>query len=230
MKKTLIVLLLTITISPCFSQYSIGVKGGLNFKSISDNYGILDIKMRRGWDLGIFANYHLNEKWLLQTEVLYSEQAYSQYTIDKGTYSRLVGNDFVNISLLAGYKLLSNKFGSLKGLAGMEFNFQFPYQGIYDAFTGQPDLVYGSKTLYCVVAGLVLDLAMFTIDLKYNYGSTRKINATSYFWRIDEKNERYREISQHDNLKIYAHYIRTSIGWKIFPQKKLNLKKNIINL
>jgi len=228
MKKTLIVLLLTITFTPCFSQYSFGVKGGLNFKSLSDNVGIIDIKMGQGWDLGVFANIHLKDKWFLQTDLLYSEQVYSAVCHSSPCHHRTnTISKYLTLPLYIGYVFFKENNIALKGMVGVEINSQIP-QKSKDKFLGisRTCFKYGTPNIYCGNIGLGIDIAKFSVDFKYIYGYTRKItiekNIGKYY--LDNEYEQYKKAN------IYYHYIRTSIGWKIFPTKKMKFKKNNINL
>jgi len=200
MKKTLIVLLLTITISPCFSRYSLGVKGGIHYKKISDNVGVLNTDFHFGYEMGLFGKIGITNKISIQPELLISRQLYS---LEKdGMRPFLYRLRHITLPVLAIYKLYNNKTVSINTFLGIEFN-----HWILDDIFWFPDLWYGKPVIFGPSCGVGLDIYRFTFDIRYSYG-----------YALNPEHELYK------NLKINNHYIKMSTGWKFLNN---NYKKNI---
>ena len=193
MKKTLIVLLLTITILPCFSQYSLGVKGGIHYKKISDNVGVLNTDMILGYDLGFFGKFEKSEKFYLKSELLLSDQL---YTIQINKINRNSG--FITTTVLLGYNILNGKLFKFSAFSGIEINFTLNTPGLYFAeIRSGPVLEYGKPVFLGVSFGTGFEVSRFTFDTRYSYG-----------YALNPEHELYK------NLRINNHYIKISTGWK----------------
>ena len=112
-----LLLLCSLSFSPLFSQFSFGVKGGINYDSFGDltatdvNLDNFDAEARTGFHFGVFSNIDLLT-FYLRPEIQFSQ---SESVVNEGslTLSKL------EAPVLLGYKLL----GPLSVFAGPAFQY-----------------------------------------------------------------------------------------------------------
>jgi hypothetical protein len=81
MKKKKVILLaisLMLVTIQASAQFTTGPKAGLNVSDVHFNHSVMndDVKFRNGLNVGVFGNYHLNDRFDVQAELLYSQQGY----------------------------------------------------------------------------------------------------------------------------------------------------------
>ncbi len=110
MKKFLFVLVLSIVSFTVFSQeFDLGVKGGVNFSTLSDASGFSN---RTGFVLGGFIGGKFNEDWGGQVDILYSQQGAE---FDLGKFN----TDYITIPAVLKYyiaKKINLQLGTQLGI------------------------------------------------------------------------------------------------------------------
>jgi hypothetical protein len=94
---TLALLIVTNAIVAQQKTVQFGVKGGVNFSTLVDEFGANDY--RTGYHAGLFANIPLDKNFHLQPEVVYSEQG-AEFPNGKKHYL-----DYVSFPLMAQYTI-----------------------------------------------------------------------------------------------------------------------------
>lgn len=147
MKKIILIIALTfLTIASVKSQDKIqfGVKGGVNFTTMTSNDYLYNEKYKTGLYLGVTAEIPLGKKFSIQPEILYSSQgikgkALVNYpSLLPGTMPVVYAEhklDYIKIPILAKLYLAKNFAFEI----GPSFNFLVNDQFTYDSYT-QTDL------------------------------------------------------------------------------------------
>lgn len=185
MKKYLLSAALLITV--CFStqaQFSLGIKGGVNFSSInSDN---LKSSTVAGYQAGLFAR--IGGGLYLQPEVYLSSSG-GKFTSNDNTYTGNVKFTNLNVPVLLGLRF-GPKNLNLRIMAGPEYisalsqsdnlssNFNAAYNNFGNAY---------KNNMLGYQAGAGVDLGALTVDLRYqgdfnNYNST--YNQKQNLWAL----------------------------------------------
>ncbi|WP_426669482.1 porin family protein [Mucilaginibacter sp. McL0603] len=172
MKKYLLSVALLIAV--CISakaQFSVGIKGGVNFSQINtDN---LNESTRTGYQVGAFARF--GNAWYLQPELYLSSTGGKFSTTDNNFKAQV---NFTNLSVPL---LLGHSFGSkdlnFRLMAGPVYTYALSKsQDLSGNFNGAIDDFghYNNSTLGFQAGGGV-DIGPITADLRYEGGLT-KIN------------------------------------------------------
>lgn len=119
----------------------LGVKGGINFSSVS---GVNNIESREGYHFGGVASFKLEEKFWLHTEVTYSRQGYNSSNLvsiesnnQEPTLNFLFSEKlhYVNVPVLISYNLFDN----LQLQSGPQFGVLIKTSEVYDFNQGSID-------------------------------------------------------------------------------------------
>lgn len=106
MKKISLVVITLFAATTLFAQQArLGLKGGLNVSTITNNLGG-QRGSRLGLNAGLLAHIHLNSQLALQPEVVYSSQG-AKYTVSDGEHELAL--NYVNIPLQLQY-MFANGF------------------------------------------------------------------------------------------------------------------------
>jgi len=97
MKNYFIAVVMAMMVTGTLSAQSvnIGVKGGLNVYNVTNNS---EFNSKAGLHLGLLGHVHLNQKWALQPEIMYSSQG-AKY----GESSNRLNLDYLNVPVLFQY-------------------------------------------------------------------------------------------------------------------------------
>ncbi len=175
MKKIIVGIVALITSSATMAQVpKFGIKGGVNFATITSNYGAsYDFKV--GYHLGLLAHIHVTPAFSLQPEVYYSTQGAKLGSNGSGTDKLLL--NYVNIPVLLQYNF-DNGFRLQGGP-------QLGIQTLAKEKNGslETDLSSSYKTLdFSVPLGLsYLGYSGFGVDARYNLGVSNIINGSGNF-------------------------------------------------
>lgn len=101
MKKLILGIALFGGLSAANAQIDLGVKGGLNFPTLS---GTESSKFRTDFYVGGYANYKVTDQFSFQPEVLYSKQGAGIKTHD-GSDNKIVTHN-INIPLMGRYEIM----------------------------------------------------------------------------------------------------------------------------
>lgn len=170
MKKYLLSVALLIAVSiSAKAQFSVGVKGGVNFSHIStDN---LNESTKTGYQAGLFARF--GNAFYLQPEVYLSSTGGKFKTTD-GNFSAKV--DFTNVSVPL---LLGHSFGSknlnFRLMAGPIYTYNLSKSESFSDNTNAAIADFGhyKNSTIGFQAGGGVDIGPITADLRYEGGLTK---------------------------------------------------------
>lgn len=172
MKKFLLSAIMLVAVAmSAKAQFSLGVKGGVNFSNINaDNF---KSSTKTGYQTGVFARF--GSAFYLQPEVYLSSTGGNISTNDNSASANI---KFTNLTVpvLLGYKFGPDAL-NFRLMAGPEYtyivdkseSFSQTFQAAYLDF-GK----YNSSTIG-YQAGAGVDISVLTVDLRYE-GSLNKIN------------------------------------------------------
>ncbi|MDR1756960.1 MAG: PorT family protein [Culturomica sp.] len=181
MKKMMIVVaLVAMSATAAFAQFSYGVKGGLNFSSVSNMDKLLgdNTKMKPSFYLGAFAEYKVNDFFGISPELVYSRQGLAadvemEYLgfEEEGDVKTKYRLNYLNVTVLA-------KFYVLEGLS-VDFGPQFGFllsSKLYMEAGGEDeteDMKDTNKGFDLSVGlGLTYNFNQFFVQGRYNLGLT----------------------------------------------------------
>jgi hypothetical protein len=154
------------------AQFSLGVKGGVNFSKIStDN---LNESTTTGYQAGLFAR--LGSGLYLQPE-LYLGSRGGKFETTNNNFSGDVKFTTLNVPLLLGGRVLGTDKLNLRVMAGPIFSYNIDKkQSFADNFNGAyNDFGDYKKSTLGYQAGAGVDIGAITADLRYE-GTLTKIN------------------------------------------------------
>lgn len=153
------------------SSFSFGVKVGVNFS----NY-ISESNLAPGCDAGIFLRG--GKRFYIQPEVCYSlrNTKFSEI-IDEIKENNSLGQHFIDVPILLGYKIVNNPNFNLRFFIGPRFGFR-----IGSSYDNIDDLIgyaqWGGQ------GGIGIDFWRFTFDVKYDISGTKfKEYDNDTFWK-----------------------------------------------
>ena len=146
-KLVLIISLLVIVINSISAQFTIGPKVGLNISK--EYYGMEpideEVDFRNGFTAGAFGRYKINDKFDIQTELLYSQQGFK---------NNIQTMDYGGITIVDGYKMLSHY---LNIPVVLKF---YPFKHIY--------VEAGPQVGFCLNTNVSSDYIDENFDINYN--------------------------------------------------------------
>ena len=95
-----------------FKTFMIGMKGGVNFSTLSGEHYQYDIKGRTSFHLGMVMNFGLSEMFSIQPELLYSEQGFTleYYNYDGNDnyvlMEEVVKLNYINLPIMASFEVV----------------------------------------------------------------------------------------------------------------------------
>lgn len=140
MKKALLVLIILLSGSQLKAQFSLGLKGGLNYCNIIDNTDSENFDYRVEGDFklsyhfGLTSNYSISNKWSIGTELLLSDKGFKS---ESGTVNFL----YVNIPILANYSITEK----LRIHAGPELGFRLSAMGKGDGYSNDVSIFFNKS-------------------------------------------------------------------------------------
>lgn len=209
MKNIFIICLAIIGLaSNSYGQTNFGLKGGLNYSTISttspykpfEAYYEERSTFRTGFHLGLSADYTVNEKIAIRSELLFSSQGYQLKEIEQTTAVYL---NYLSLPVLVALKL-GNKLGLI---IGPNFNYLLSTKNYNDERKRRT--ISFQENLFDLVGimGLTYDLGKkVSVDLRYNQGffNTSK---NLHFASVDG-------VGIDKNTKIRNQFFQLSFGYK----------------
>lgn len=175
MKKYLLSLALLIAVSiSAKAQFSLGIKGGVNFSKInSDNF---DESTVTGYDAGLFARF--GSSWYVQPEVYVGSKGSNFHAVTNNvSYNGKVKFTTLNVPLLIGKSFGAStlNFRIMAGpvysyLMNKNENFSANFNNAYHDFGNYNNSTLGYQ------AGAGIDIGPITADVRYEGGLT-KVNS-----------------------------------------------------
>ncbi|TDU40246.1 outer membrane protein with beta-barrel domain [Gelidibacter sediminis] len=172
-----------------------GVKGGVNFSTITgDDIGDLD--SRTSFNLGLFMEIPISERFSFQPEVLYSGQGFTIATRDQDNAFDTDDNveyqlNYIQVPLMAKVYLVKGLYAE----AGPQFGFKVSEEIDYSPGEGGGDTVIdsddshvkGFDTNVALGAGYKFDNG-FALSARYTHGLTNIYKDNTMFENTDAKN------------------------------------------
>jgi hypothetical protein len=161
---TLVSLLIFITVSYA-QHFNIGIKGGLNAYTIT-NDNVFENDLKTGLHLGLIGHAHLSGQIALQPEILYSAQG-SRYTMSGNKVN--LNLNYINVPLIFqymydnGFRLQAGpQLGVLVSAKSKSNNSEYDVKDDFETI----DLGIGVGVSY------VNPATDFGVDVRYNHGLT----------------------------------------------------------
>jgi Outer membrane protein beta-barrel domain len=185
MNKKLLVLLFVLAFAKgneTFAQFSLGIRGGVNFSTLKTDFksqSFADnlqqsLDTKTGYVGGVYAR--IGTQLFLQPELIFSAKGGS-INILKGGVSQAIAIDYTNIDVPL---LVGMKFGPLRINAGPMASFTVSSNGLDETLKTYSSNLGESfkKASYGYQAGGGVDLGSLSVDLRYE-GSLSEVSALS---------------------------------------------------
>lgn len=159
-----VTILMVCTAKAQFSDFTYGVKGGLNVTNLSK----IDVDNKISYHVGAFAEWSISERFSIQPELVYSRQGCQVYD-DKDNYIKTRVN-YLNLPILA-------KFYVMEGLS-IELGPQVGYVIGEKAKVKEAgkssinDLKHVKPFDLSVAAGVAYSMDNIILSARYNFGFT----------------------------------------------------------
>jgi hypothetical protein len=170
MKKLFItVSFLVLSLVTFAATFDLGVKLGYNTTKLTADLSAFSADSKGGYNFGAFGRFG-GDKFYLQPELLY---VVKNGGFKVGTAYDAIKMKTIQVPLLLGYKLVNLKVASIRAFTGPAVSFDSGYEGDIDL----ADNLKKSGWDYQIGAGV--DFLMFTVDLRYEMGLTKKFDSYS---------------------------------------------------
>lgn len=172
-----------------------GVKGGVNISNITgDDIGDLD--SRTSFNLGLFMEIPISERFSFQPEVLYSGQGFTAVSRDQDNVFDVDDNveyqlSYIQVPLMAKIYLVKGLYAEAGPQFGFKVNEEIDTEPTADGgdTTINPDDSYikGFDTNLALGAGYKFDNG-FSLSARYTHGLTNIFKEDTMFENVDAKN------------------------------------------
>ena len=176
------------------SQRSIGIKGGLNFASLSGE-DVDDFDSKTGFIFGGFATYPINEQFSFQPEVMftmkgakyeYSDSDGDEYMSEKNivslNYLEMPLLGVMNIPMQATFdpKLYFGPSLAINLSATSEYEYEYEDYYVSYSESGEEDLEDVNGLEFGLIFGGALEFNSLILDLRYNIGLSKIFSDDDY--------------------------------------------------
>lgn len=181
MKKNLlmIVMMLLLSSSLIAQSWDFGVKGGLNFASISGD-DTSDVDSRTSFYIGGFAEVKLSDKFAFQPELLYSSQGASSSEDGEDVDLKM---DYLTIPMMAKYYVAENFSLEMGPQIGFLLSSDFELMGVSVDFKD-----YMKGVDFGLNFGLGYEFNKFVINGRYNVGLSNIWDDEEMFGDVKNQN------------------------------------------
>lgn len=157
-----------------------GLCGGASYSIYSDDLDSLTQEGQAGWQGGVFARVKL-KKWYIAADALVSSKP-GKFASESGSTAGEISLIGMDVPIMVGYKVVKTKIFNLRTFVGPAMHFSF-YDKIKTTYNGQKietnnDIKFKSGAQYSGVAGLGIDVAMITFDIRYIYSFSNWSNSS----------------------------------------------------
>ncbi len=168
MNKYLIILVLVLSSTIVFGQFTIGPKVGYNASKFSTDLDTISSKFKSGFQIGVFVR--IGKKLYFQPEIYYTTQG-GVFESNKNNWEQKVSIGSLDIPALVGFKLINTKIINLRILAGPLASFVVN-KSVKDAggILGPIENADINSVNWAVQVGAGLDVLFFTLDVRYQIG------------------------------------------------------------
>jgi hypothetical protein len=198
MKKVLLSAVIILMASATFAQFTIGPKVGLTMSKLKTNIPDITEETKSGFQFGAFARF--GKKLYVQPELMFVTKG--GIIKDPGLSTKLKFNlSTMQIPVMVGFKLLNLKVVNLRVMGGPALSFvtnkevTISSSSVNQAFEGEniKDAIWSAQL------GVGVDVLMFTLDVRYEWGL----------------NNIYDPPSGADNYDMKSNLWNISLGWMI---------------
>ncbi|MDQ3192806.1 MAG: PorT family protein [Bacteroidota bacterium] len=170
-------------------NYKIGIKGGLNFSNLTV-HNVDNENTRVGFNLGLSFKYKMIEHFSVQPELIYSSKG-SELTFNRNNFFGIarINLNYLDLPILLVYNPtpsfnvhLGPYIGFLAYTKVKTINEPSPDEPFYDLeneITGRNFRSFDTG----IVAGMGVEIGIFTGGLRYNFGTTEIGQSTIVFGR-----------------------------------------------
>jgi len=168
MKKYLIILVLVLSSTIVFGQFTIGPKVGYNASKFSTDLDTISSAFKSGFQIGVFVR--IGKKLYFQPEIYYTTQG-GVFESNKNNWEQKVNIGSLDIPALVGFKLINTKIINLRILAGPLASFVVN-KSVKDAggILGPIENADINSVNWAVQVGAGLDVLFMTLDVRYQIG------------------------------------------------------------
>lgn len=170
MKKTLMTLsLLTLAMVTFASTFDLGIKAGYNTSKISTDLNTIKADSKGGYNFGAFGRFG-GKRFYLQPEFLY---VVKNEGFSTSSATDAIKTKSIQVPVLLGLKLIDLKVASIRAFTGPAISFSTGY----DSDKSFKYNVNNAAWDYQLGAGV--DLLMFTLDVRYEWGISKTFDSTN---------------------------------------------------
>ncbi len=163
------------------ATFNLGLKAGYNSSKLSGNVSNFTSNADGGYAIGAFGRF--GGKLYIQPEFLY---VVNNSNLTVGTAKDALKTKFIQVPLLLGLKLLDLKVVQLHAFTGPAVAFSSGYES-------SQNLKYNlSKSTWDYQLGAGLDLLIFTLDVRYSWGLSNRIDTSDIGSNFSSKANAFR--------------------------------------
>lgn len=172
-----------------------GVKGGVNLSKVSgDDIG--DLKSRTSFNLGLFMEMPISERFSFQPEVLYSGQGFTAISRDQSNIFDVDDNveyqlNYIQVPLMAKVYLVRGLYAEVGPQFGFKVNEEIDHKpaesGGSTVIDSDDSYIKGFDTNVAVGAGYKFDNGL-SLSARYTHGLTNIFKDNTIFENVDAKN------------------------------------------
>ncbi len=184
MKKTILLIILTMFPVVSMANFDIGAKAGYTASKFNTNESDISSDLKSGLEVGAFMR--IGDTFFIQTELMYSLDGGKLNINSNNTFTNYkVNQRSLDLGALLGFKIINNQIFSIN-IQGGVFASYLTDKGIDDALNeiqGRDfkNFIYGAKL------GIGADLSNFSLDIRYVAGLNDIYQAQSGFQDFDIK-------------------------------------------
>lgn len=199
MKKVLFLSAFLFLSCTIFAQFSIGPKIGITMSKLSTDYEDFVEEMKTGYQFGAFARF--GKKIYVQPELMYQTSGgiiKSETGLNAKTKVNLSS---VQIPVMVGYRLLNLNVVNLRIMGGPAIAF-VTNKEVTLSSNNLEEAVSGNNikdAIWSFQLGAGVDVLMFTLDVRYEWGL----------------NNLYDPPSGNEEIDMRSNLWQVSLGWKI---------------
>ena len=199
MKKVLLSAVIILMASATFAQFTIGPKIGLTMSKLKTNFPDIKEEAKSGFQFGAFVR--IGKKLYVQPELMFVTKGGIIRSETGLSTKTKVNLSTMQIPVMVGFKLLNLKVVNLRVMGGPALSFvtnkevTISSSSVNQAFEGEniKDAIWSAQL------GVGVDVLMFTLDVRYEWGL----------------NNIYDPPSGADNYDMKSNLWNISLGWMI---------------
>lgn len=198
MKKSIVFFFIVFLATASFAQFTLGPKVGLTMSKLNTNFEDVKEEMKTGFQIGAFARF--GKKLYVQPEVIFVTKG-GTLTTEGTELKTKVKLSTVQIPVLVGFHLLNLKVVNLRVMGGPAISMVTNEEIDFNSTIENPITEDRIKNaIWTLQLGAGVDVLMFTLDVRYEWGLNNIYDPPSGGKDYDMKNNLW----------------NISLGWKIF--------------